>query len=148
MKTFKTVLAVLCALVATVFINGAPSFAATTLSAAPNNAKAYFIAPNNNAKVDQSFDVKFGLSGMGVAPAGVDIDNTGHHHLLIDMDNLPDLDQPLPKTENVKHFGGGQTETQLNLEPGKHTLQLLLGNYQHIPHDHPVLSEKVTVTVR
>ena len=147
MKTFKTVMAVLCALIAMLFINGAPSLADANLSSAPDSAKAYFISPSNNSKVKQSFDVKFGLAGMGVAPAGVDINNTGHHHLLIDVDNLPDFDQPLPKTDQIKHFGGGQTETKLELDPGKHTLQLLLGNYQHIPHDHPVLSEKVTVIV-
>ncbi|NJN24008.1 MAG: DUF4399 domain-containing protein [Acaryochloridaceae cyanobacterium RL_2_7] len=147
MKTFKTVMAVACALVTMLFITGSPSLANVDLPEAPANAEAYFIAPNNNAKVNSSFDVKFGLKGMGVAPAGVEMENTGHHHLLIDMDSLPDLDRPLPKTDQIKHFGGGQTETQLELTPGKHTLQLLLGNYQHIPHSKPVLSDKVTVIV-
>lgn len=117
------------------------------VSKAPEGAKVYFIEPANGATVSSTFTVKFGLSGMGVAPAGTDKENTGHHHILIDMDELPDMTQPLPANDHVKHFGGGQTETTLTLEPGKHTLQLLLGNHLHIPHDEPVLSEKITVTV-
>ena len=80
---------------------------------------------------------------MGVAPAGTDIDNTGHHHLVIDTD-LPDLDKPVPSDKNHKHFGKGQTETSINMEPGKHTLQLLLGDHTHIPHQPPLISEKIT----
>ena len=85
---------------------------------------------------------------MGVAPAGADLKNTGHHHLLIDVNELPDMAKPLPATTEVKHFGGGQTETLLTLTPGTHTLQLLLGNHVHIPHDPPVLSKKITITVK
>ena len=84
---------------------------------------------------------------MGVAPAGVDAANTGHHHLLIDVETLPPMDTPLPKTEQVRHFGGGQTETILDLPTGKHTLQLVLGNFSHVPHNPPVMSEKITITV-
>lgn len=117
-------------------------------SEAPDNAAAYFINLKDGDVVDQTFTVRFGLSGMGVAPAGVDKDNTGHHHLLIDLDELPPLDMPLPATDNVKHFGKGQTETTVTLAPGTHTLQLLLGNHLHIPHNPPAMSEKITVTVR
>lgn len=116
-------------------------------SASPANAKAYIISPADGQTVSQKFKVVFGLSGMGVAPAGTTNDNTGHHHLLIDIEELPDMNMPLPATDHVKHFGGGQTETELTLSPGKHTLQLLLGNFAHIPHDKPVLSEKINITV-
>ena len=87
---------------------------------------------------------------MGVAPAGVNVKNTGHHHLLIDLpgDILPELTQPLPANDHVKHFGKGQTQTTIKLEPGQHTLQLLVGNFLHIPHDKPVLSEKILVQVK
>jgi hypothetical protein len=84
---------------------------------------------------------------MGVAPAGVEIEDTGHHHLLIDVAELPPLDQPLPATDHVKHFGGGQTETAIELTPGQHTLQLLLGDMNHVPHEPPVMSELITITV-
>ena len=117
------------------------------ISEASPNAKVYFIEPTNGSTVKQTFTVKFGLSGMGVAPAGVEKDNTGHHHLLIDLDELPDMTLPLPANDNIKHFGGGQTEVVLTLEPGTHTLQLLLGNHYHVPHATPVLSEKITVVV-
>ncbi len=84
---------------------------------------------------------------MGVAPAGTVKDGTGHHHLLIDVDTLPDMSRPLPTTDQIIHFGGGQTETVVTLAPGKHTLQLLLGDYAHIPVDEEMLSPKITVTV-
>ena len=90
----------------------------------------------------------FGLKGMGVAPAGVTLANTGHHHLLIDVDTAPDMNVPLPATDNIKHFGGGQTETELTLPPGKHTLQLVLGEALHIPHEKPIVSPKITITVK
>ena len=117
------------------------------ISKAAPDAKVYFIQPIDGAVVGKTFSVKFGLSGMGVAPAGTDREHTGHHHILIDLDSLPDMTKPLPANDNVKHFGGGQTETTLTLEPGTHTLQLLLGNHLHIPHDAPVMSEKITITV-
>jgi hypothetical protein len=117
-------------------------------STAPENSNVYFISPADGQNVDKTFTVKFGLSGMGVSPAGIKKDNTGHHHLLIDTKDLPNMQLPLPATDKIKHFGGGQTETQLTLSPGKHTLQLVLGNYQHIPHSKPVLSEKITIIVK
>ena len=119
------------------------------VSKAPEGAKAYFISPLDGEALKGKFKVRFGLSGVGVAPAGVNVAKTGHHHLLI---NQPpeklDLNVPLPANQQVLHFGGGQTETELELPPGKHTLQLLLGNYLHIPHDPPIVSEKITVTVK
>jgi hypothetical protein len=109
--------------------------------------EVYFVIPHDGAQVSGTFTVSFGLRGMGVAPAGVEKDNTGHHHLLINVDKLPPMDAPLPSTDQIRHFGGGQTETTLSLPPGEHTLQLLLGNYSHIPHSSPVISEKITITV-
>jgi hypothetical protein len=118
-------------------------------SPAPDNAQVYFITPEDGATLDSTFVVKFGLAGMGVAPAGVDIKNTGHHHLLIDRAELPDLDQSLPAGDDtVRHFGGGQTQTEITLPPGEHTLRLVLGNYVHVPHEQPVISEPITVTVQ
>ena len=117
-------------------------------SAAPAGAEVYFIAPANGAVVSSPLNVKFGLRNMGVAPAGVNMDATGHHHLLIDLDKLPAMDAPLPATGQVVHFGLGQTETTLELAPGVHRLQLLLGNFLHVPHQPAVLSEEITITVR
>ena len=117
-------------------------------NSAPGNAQVYIITPKDGDVVDTTFTVKFGLKGMGVAPAGVMQEHTGHHHLLIDLDELPDLSKPLPANDNIRHFGGGQTETTLTLKPGKHTLQLLLGNYAHIPQDNPVMSDKITIEVK
>lgn len=112
-------------------------------------AQVYIISPMDGQTVKTKFKVQFGLSGMGIAPAGVDKENTGHHHLLIDTDIATiDLTKPLPATDKIKHFGGGQTETYLELPAGKHSLQLLLGNYLHIPHANPVTSEKITITVQ
>lgn len=121
---------------------------AADLSPAPESAAAYIISPSNGETVSSPFVIQFGLSGMGVAPAGVDRPNTGHHHLLIDVDELPSLTEPLQGSEQVLHYGAGQTETELSLTPGNHTLQLVLGNYSHIPHDTPVISEKIMVTVQ
>jgi hypothetical protein len=112
---------------------------------APEGAKVYFIEPADGATVPQTFLVKFGLSGMGVAPAGTDRPATGHHHLLVNMEEMPPMDQPM--TGDIRHFGGGQTEAEITLPPGTHTLQLLLGDMNHVPHDPPVLSEKITVIV-
>lgn len=118
------------------------------VSKSPSDATLYIIEPIDGTTVSKTFKVIFGLSGMGVAPAGTNIENTGHHHILIDMDKLPDLAKPLPATDQIRHFGGGQTETVLTLSPGEHTLQIILGNYVHIPHDKPVISEKITITVK
>ncbi|WP_199609222.1 DUF4399 domain-containing protein [Flocculibacter collagenilyticus] len=114
-------------------------------SPAPAEAKVYFITPQDGDTVSETFTVKFGLSGMGVAPAGADIKHTGHHHLIIDGE-LPSFDAPMGG--NVKHFGGGQTETSVTLPKGKHTLQLIMGDKHHIPHDRPVYSKKITITVK
>jgi hypothetical protein len=114
----------------------------------PPGAQAYIISPKNGATVHSPFKVQFGLTKeMGIAPAGVKFDNTGHHHLLIDTDPPADMSAPLPATDKIVHFGKGQTETTLTLPPGKHTLQLLLADQSHIPHQPPVLSKKITITV-
>jgi hypothetical protein len=113
----------------------------------PPGAEVYIISPKDGAKVTSPFVVRFGLKGMGVAPAGIKFDNTGHHHLLIDTGPPADLGTPLPASDQIVHFGKGQTETTLTLPPGKHTLQLLLGDQSHIPHNPPVMSKKITVTV-
>ena len=114
----------------------------------PKGAKAYIIYPKDGKSVNKKFTVRFGLKGMGVAPAAIDKENTGHHHLLIDVDKLPNLDLPLVASENIRHFGGGQTEVTLELPPGKHTLQLVLGDWIHLAHDPPVISKKITITVK
>jgi hypothetical protein len=114
---------------------------------APATARAYIISPADGERVISPVTIKFGLQGMGVAPAGVQAPNTGHHHLLIDVDTMPSESMPLPATDQIRHFGGGQTETVLELPPGQHTLQLVLGDYLHIPHQPPVRSPKITITV-
>ncbi|MFT5520164.1 MAG: hypothetical protein ACI9IA_000753 [Enterobacterales bacterium] len=108
----------------------------------------FLIEPMDGQTVAKTFTVKFGLKGFGIAPAGTNKPNTGHHHLLIDTETLPDLTQMLPATDKIKHYGGGQTETELTLSPGKHTLQLLLGDYIHKPHATPILSKKITIIVK
>ena len=123
-----------------------PAAAELPRQPAPEGAAAYFISPADGAVVSSPVTVKFGLRGMGVAPAGIDHPATGHHHLLLGSPAV-DLGLPLPKTEQIRHFGGGQTEASLELAPGAHTLQLLLGDYLHIPHDPPVRSATITVTV-
>lgn len=116
----------------------------------PANARVYFIEPANGAVIDGKVVVKFGLSGMGVAPAGVDKPNTGHHHLLIDIDAPPGekLNQAMPNDAHLRHFGGGQTETILDLPPGKHSLQLIFGDANHVPHDPPLVSQKIEIEVK
>lgn len=114
----------------------------------PEGAKVYIISPEDGASVDSPFRVRFGLKGMGVAPSGVDVNDTGHHHLLIDVAELPPLDEQLPADERHRHFGGGETEAEIRLEPGIHTLQLILGDASHVPHDPPIVSERITITVK
>jgi len=111
----------------------------------PEGAAVYFIEPTDGATVPQTFTVKFGLKNMGVAPAGTDKAATGHHHLLIDQP-LPPFDQPIGG--DVMHFGGGQTQAEVTLAPGTHTLQLILGDMKHVPHEPPIYSEQITVTVQ
>jgi hypothetical protein len=125
----------------------ATAFAADRM-AAPAGAEVYFIAPQNGAKLHSPVTIKFGLKGMGIAPAGVKFDNTGHHHLLVDTDvSELKLDAPMPATDKIVHFGKGQTETTLTLTPGKHTLQLIFADYLHQSFDPPLISKKITVTV-
>ncbi len=125
----------------------ATAFAADRL-AAPAGAEVYFIAPQNGAKLHSPVTIKFGLKGMGIAPAGIKFDNTGHHHLLIDTDlSELKLDAPMPATDKIVHFGKGQTETTLTLTPGKHTLQLVFADYLHQSFDPPLTSKKITITV-
>ena len=116
------------------------------VSKSPEGATAYIVSPQDGDTVGTEVTVVFGLKGMGVAPAGIDAANTGHHHLLVNQEQLPEAGKPMG--DPPLHFGKGQTETTLTLEPGTHTLQLILGNYLHIPHDPPVVSEKITITVK
>jgi hypothetical protein len=115
---------------------------------APEGAKVYIVAPADGSTVTNPATVVFGLEGMGIAPAGTEADNTGHHHLLINtaIDSL-DVDAALPATDQIVHFGGGQTQVTKELPAGTHTLQLLLGDWSHVPHDPPIASEIITVTV-
>ena len=114
----------------------------------PAGAEVYIISPKDGATVKSPVTIEFGLKGMGVAPAGVKFENTGHHHLLIDTDVPADLNAPLPTSDTVRHFGKGQTEATIELKPGKHTLQLVLGDDKHTPHNPPVMSKKITITVK
>ena len=127
------------------FIIAGSTFARTP---SPKGAQAYIISPANGDVVNSPVIVKFGLKGMGVAPAGIDKPNTGHHHLLVDVAGTPSPDKPLPADVNFKHFGGGQTEAKVNLSPGKHTLQLIMGDKNHIPLDPMVMSKRITITVK
>jgi hypothetical protein len=113
----------------------------------PAGAEVYIVSPRDGATVKGPVTVVFGLKGMGIAPAGIKFDNAGHHHLLIDSDAPADLAQPLPANEKSVHFGKGQTETTLILPPGKHTLQLVLGDALHVPHAPAVISKKITIVV-
>ena len=127
-------------------LTAAPTLAADR-TPSPEGAQVYIISPADGATVTNPVTVRFGLKGMGIAPAGIKFDNTGHHHLLIDSELPADLSQPLAANEKSLHFGKGQTETSLTLPPGTHTLQLVLGDSLHIPHDPPVFSKKITITV-
>ena len=127
----------------------ASSAPAAAQTPSPERAKVYFINLKDGAEVDSPFLVQFGLSGMGVAPAGVEKPNTGHHHLLIDATlTAEQMKEPIPSDDNHKHFGGGQTEAMVTLPKGQHTLQLVLGDWTHIPLAPPVMSEAITITVR
>ena len=115
---------------------------------APTGAEAYIIAPRNGEKIHGPVTVRFGLKGMGIAPAGIKFDNTGHHHVIVDTDvSELKLDAPLPMTDKIRHFGKGQTETTLTLPPGKHTLELVFADYVHMSFDPPLHSKKITITV-
>jgi hypothetical protein len=141
--------AIACAFAALLTIGGAAlgqTNAAGGPTPSPAGAAVYFIDLKDGATIAPKTTIHFGLHGMGIAPAGSDKANSGHHHLLIDAD-LPPLDEPIPSDPNHMHFGAGQTEVDLELSPGPHTLQLLLGDKNHIPHSPPVMSERVHVTV-
>lgn len=124
-----------------------PVVAQSVSPAYAGDTELYIISPTDGAQVTSPVLVQFGLRGMGVAPAGIEKPNTGHHHLLIDSPDLPALDAPIPADTNHRHFGGGQTEVTLELPPGEHTLQLLLGDQAHIPHDPPLISRQISITV-
>tara|TARA_Y100001970_G_scaffold242999_1_gene307901 strand:- start:65 stop:475 length:411 start_codon:yes stop_codon:yes gene_type:complete len=109
--------------------------------------KVYFVNLQDGQKVKSPVKIIFGLTGKGIAPAGINYPNSGHHHLLVNLDKLPDLTKPIPTTPNHIHFGKGQTETSLTLEPGNHTLQLLFADMTHTPHQKPLYSEKLTIYV-
>ena len=132
----------LLAAAAVVLVSG---FAAAQ-TASPQGARVYFINLKNGQHVKSPVLVQFGLSGMGVAPAGSQNPNTGHHHLIIDADTPP-AGMPIPADEKHRHFGGGQTEISVPLTPGNHTLQLVLADGGHVPHNPAVVSEKISVTV-
>ncbi len=136
----RLLLAALCLAASPVIAQETPS---------PEGASLYFIAPVDGETVSSPVTVLFGLAGMGVAPAGVEQENTGHHHLLIDRPPLSaaEMAEPIPSDENHRHFGGGQTQVTLELAPGEHTLQLVLGDWTHVPHDPAVMSEAITITV-
>jgi hypothetical protein len=122
--------------------------AALARKPAPAGAMAYIIEPADGATVSNPVRVVFGLKGIGVAPAGVDRNDAGHHHLLVDTGMPAELGLPIPNDEQHRHFGGGQTEVELTLTPGQHTLQMVLGDHLHIPHDPPIASSVVTITVQ
>tara|TARA_A100001388_G_scaffold270601_1_gene248303 strand:- start:1306 stop:1692 length:387 start_codon:yes stop_codon:yes gene_type:complete len=112
------------------------------------SAEVYFVSPSDGDEVSSPVEIVFGLRGIGVAPAGINFPNTGHHHLLVDLDALPNLNESIPADENHIHFGKGQTQTLLALDPGEHTLQLLFGDWMHVPHTEPIFSEKITIFVK
>ena len=116
------------------------------VTSAPEGAKVSILSPANGDTVEREFVVIFGLEGMGVAPAGIDIEGTGHHHLLVDQETLPP--EGLPMGEPPLHFGKGQTQTTLTLEPGTHTLQLIMGDKLHVPHNPPIVSDLITIEVK
>jgi hypothetical protein len=137
--------AFLAAGVSALLVSGAATAGDRTPS--PPGAIVYIVSPADGATVSSPVTVVFGLKGMGVAPAGTEMEKTGHHHLIIDAP-LPAMDDPIPADDNHKHFGGGQTETTIELPPGEHTLQLLLGDLNHVPHEPPVVSDRITITVK
>jgi len=128
-------------------VNAAQQPAALSRSASAEDARVFFISPADGDTVNSPIRVVFGTEGMAVVPAGNDTPHSGHHHLLIDTE-LTELGLPIPKDEHHVHFGDGSTETEIMLEPGEHTLQLLLGDHLHIPHDPPLNSGKIKVTVK
>ena len=129
------------------FAGSVPTVADGHRSASSDGAKVYIISPRDGERVSSPVTIKFGVEGMDVAPAGTEQANTGHHHLIIDAP-LPPFDEPVPADDNYRHFGGGQTEVTLELGPGNHTLQLLLADHNHIPHNPIVHSGRVIISVK
>jgi hypothetical protein len=141
-KLIRTTLTLVAALV------GVGLMSASAQTPSPPGASVYFINLKDGQELKNPVLVQFGFSGMGVAPAGVEKPNTGHHHLLIDTTLTPEqLKEPIPADDQHKHFGGGQTEAMITLPKGKHTLQLVLGDWSHVPHVPPVMSKVITITV-
>jgi hypothetical protein len=141
----RTLFALALAGLVTTAMAAAPALPTT---AAPAGAEVYIISPADGATVGPEVTVRFGLKGMGVAPAGVVKENTGHHHLLVDVKDLPAAGQPIPADARHIHFGGGQTQTTLKLTPGTHTLQLELGDANHVPFEPSLVSKKITIHVK
>lgn len=144
MSPKRTIFLILCTVTGLVTAH----VSALSPSNADANARVFIAEPADGAVVTSPVTVKFGLENMIVIPAGVAHPNSGHHHLLVDVEKLPDLSLPIPADVRHIHFGKGQKETTLELAPGTHTLQLLMGDHLHRPHDKPVLSEKITITVK
>ena len=140
----RTTCVITLATLATLALNAA----ALAREPSPAGAEVYIVSPKDSAKVKSPVTVVFGLKGMGIAPAGIKFDNTGHHHLLVDAEIPADLSQPLAASEHSLHFGKGQTETSLTLPAGKHTLQLVFGDSTHTPHDPALISKKITIDVQ
>ena len=115
---------------------------------APDDAYLYFIWPDNGTVIRGAFWCRFGLRNMGVTHAGDDFANSGHHHLLIDVNDPLDPNDAIPQDKNHLHFGAGQTEARIELPPGKHTLQLVLGDWSHVPFNPPIVSPVITVEVK
>lgn len=133
-------------LAATALVCAAPGATLAGDTPAPGGARVYIVSPADGEVVSSPFKVVFGLSGMGVAPAGIKREKTGHHHLVIDAP-VPDPKFAIPSDANHRHFGGGQTETLLDLPPGKHTLQLVMGDFIHVQHDPPIVSPVIAIEV-
>ena len=119
-----------------------------TESYSDKNKRLFFITPSNGEEVTNPVTIRFGIVGMEIVPAGKDKPMSGHHHLLVNVEKLPNMKSPIPADKNHLHFGKGQTETQLNLPSGRHTLQLLLGDYMHVPHEKPLISDKIEIIVK
>lgn len=135
------------AVLAACALTAAVAFGQVVRTPSPQGAEVYIIAPTDGSTVSSPVVVRFGLKGMGISPAGMAMPDTGHHHLIVDAE-LPPLDKPIPADATHIHFGKGQTETTVTLTPGKHTLQLVLGDHMHIPHDPAVVSKQITITVK
>ena len=128
--------------------DAAPMTAAVAREKAPHHAKVFFVAPKNGATVGQDVVVQFGVKGIAVTPAADAKPGTGHHHLLIDVTGLPPLDAPIPNDATHKHYGKGQTEDTIHLEPGTHTLQLDFADARHLQFDPPIVSRTITIHVK